>query len=86
MEEHSQQLLNRIIEVCRRSVPAGVVLDGGTSLIRDLGLDSFQALELVSEIESDFGIRIPSESLPEIDSLDDVARLVGLALREGKAQ
>jgi acyl carrier protein len=44
--------------------------------VRDLGLDSLQAVEVISEIESALNVSIPSDALPEIDTLSDLAKLV----------
>jgi acyl carrier protein len=77
MEENElERTQQQIIEICRTRVPAGVSIGPETSLIRDLGLDSLQAVEVISDIESGLEVSIPSEVLPEIDTLADVAKLV----------
>ena len=86
MTKNFEQVLSSVVEICKSSVITEIEIEIGpkTALIRDLGLDSLQALELVSEIESTFGVSIPSELLPEIETLEDVARLVVNVQGQGK--
>lgn len=77
MEENQLEAAQeQIIQICRKRVPAGLSVGPETSLIRDLGLDSLQAVEVISDIETGLGVAIPSEALPEIDTLSDLAKLV----------
>ncbi|MFN8390064.1 MAG: acyl carrier protein [Bdellovibrionota bacterium] len=76
MADSFERVLERVLEIAQRSTPPGSVISAETSLIRDLSLDSLQALELVSDVEMELGVGIPSEMLPEIDTLADVARIV----------
>ncbi|MCX7569733.1 acyl carrier protein [Tumebacillus sp. DT12] len=46
------------------------------NFVRDLGVDSMMALEIVARIEKNYRIRIPEEFLPEIKTLTDVTRVV----------
>lgn len=46
------------------------------NFVRDLGVDSMMALEIVARIEKSYRIRIPEEFLPEIKTLTDVTRVV----------
>jgi len=69
----------KIVAICAAHLKKESGLTPDASLIRDLGLDSLQAIELISEIETGFGIIIPSEMLPEIDTLRDLARVVNEA-------
>ncbi len=43
--------------------------------VRDLGVDSMMALEIVSRIEKRYGIRIPEESLRQIATFNDVVNV-----------
>ena len=69
----------KIVEICAAHLKNDGGLTANSSIIRDLGLDSLQAIELISEIETGFGVIIPSERLPEIDTLRDVAGIVSEA-------
>jgi acyl carrier protein len=42
----------------------------------DLGLDSLAVMELASDVESRFGVSIPSEMFDRILTVEDVARAV----------
>ena len=75
-EKELAEAQRRIFEICQSRVPSGSVIGPETSLVRDLGLDSLQAVEVISEIESAFNVSIPSDALPEIDTLSDLAKLV----------
>ncbi len=42
------------------------------SLKDDLGMDSFGAIELVFEIEDEFGIDIPDQDMTEVKTVQDI--------------
>ncbi|HTB72913.1 MAG TPA: acyl carrier protein [Polyangiaceae bacterium] len=42
----------------------------------DLGLDSLAVMELASDVESRFGVSIPSEMYERIQTVEDLARAV----------
>jgi acyl carrier protein len=42
----------------------------------DLGLDSLAVMELASDVETRFGVSIPSEMYDQIQTVDDLARAV----------
>ena len=52
-----------------------------SELVADLGFDSLQVLEVVSELEDRFNITIPTDDLPSArtvaEVVEQVARLVG---------
>ena len=77
MEERSDldEVLGSILRLCRAALPEAEV-HAQSSFTRDLGMDSLQALELISDIETEFKIAIPAEALPEADTVEDVAKLV----------
>jgi acyl carrier protein len=43
---------------------------------KDLGIDSMMAIEIVSEIERAYGIKVPEEELEKISDLQSVVDLV----------
>lgn len=76
-ERELNEATDRIVEICRKQIASPPVeIHPDVSLVSDLALDSLQALELISEVESAFGVSIPAELLPEIDTIRDVARMV----------
>ncbi len=51
-----------------------------TSFAEDLGMDSLELVELVSELEVEFGITIPEDRVERIKTLGDaVATILSLA-------
>ena len=63
--------------------PQGRVIHATDRIQEDLGLDSLAVMELASDVESRFGVSIPSEMFDRIQTVEDLARAV-LAL-EGPA-
>lgn len=55
--------------VCRRPVEPTL----SSELLRDLGFDSLEVLELVGELEDHFHISIPLDSLTHIRSVAQIA-------------
>lgn len=42
----------------------------------DLGIDSMMAIEIISDVERTYGIKVPEEELEQIRDLDSVVALV----------
>ena len=63
-----------------RRVISGYVEDeakevrAGSHLTDDLGLDSLAALEIVFDLEEEFGIIVPEERIPEFTTIEAVCR------------
>ena len=47
-----------------------------SSLTNDLDLDSVEVMELIEIFEDRFGIEIPIEDLPELQTIEDLVRLI----------
>lgn len=45
-------------------------------LVRDLGLDSLQSFEMISDLEDHFHITMPMEMFQDVETIEDVARAV----------
>lgn len=60
--EKSKILKEVIIRVARKSLGQNDITDE-TSLVKDLGFDSVQMVELIVEIESEFDIEIQDDDL-----------------------
>ncbi len=58
--------------------PRRIRLD--SSLAADLGLDSLDAVEMVFELEENYGIEIPDEKIPEFNIVQDVVSYLALRL------
>ena len=70
-----------VIDVLKNVSRRPIEPSPGHELVADLGFDSLQVLEVVSELEDRFGITIPTDEVPATrtvkDVVDRVARLVG---------
>lgn len=58
--------------VCRRPVE----LAAHSTLAADLGFDSLQTLEFVAELEDQFGITVPIEQVPGIQTVGEAVNCV----------
>jgi acyl carrier protein len=63
-------------ELVRRHVDDAHLVRPTDHIQRDLGLDSLGVMEFVSDVESYFGVNIPSEMFEHISTVEDVARAV----------
>ncbi len=63
-------------ELLRRHVDEARPIRPSDHIQNDLGLDSLSVMELVSDVETRFGVNIPSEMFERIGTVEDVARLV----------
>lgn len=48
----------------------------GTSLRKELGMDSVAAINIVFAIEDTFGVHVPESELEDVDDMDQIIRLV----------
>lgn len=64
--------------VCRRPVDPAA----HSKLAADLGFDSLQTLEFVAELEDRFGITVPIEQVPRIQTVDEAVSCVRSLLAE----
>lgn len=79
MTEETDEVAARIAGLVAERVPQrGTV--AGTTRIRELGLDSVAVMDLIMAVEDQFELLFPLERLPEVETIDDLARVVrGLA-------
>jgi acyl carrier protein len=71
-----------VVRVSRASSPP----DRSTELVADLGLDSMHLLELIAELEDEFGIYIPLNEVPAIKTFGQVVeRVNALVTEQGRA-
>lgn len=45
-------------------------------LIEDLKADSLDVVELIMDLEQEFGVEIPEEELPEVKTVGDILRYI----------
>jgi acyl carrier protein len=63
-------------KLLRRHVAETVAIRPTDHIQNDLGLDSLGVMELVADVETKFGVSIPSEMFEKIETVEDVARAV----------
>lgn len=63
-------------QLLRRHVPVERAIKPSDHIQNDLGLDSLGVMELVADVETRFGVSIPSEMFDRIHTVDDVAKAV----------
>jgi acyl carrier protein len=76
MDSELQERIRQIIaEELQR--PSSDVCSG-TSLRRELGMDSVAAINIVFAIEELFGVHVPETELEDVDDMDEIVNLVML--------
>ena len=69
--------LDRLIQLSakRYSVDASTITPSD-DIFDKLGIDSFQAVELMSELELEFDVEIPDYELRGVKTFDELARVI----------
>ena len=75
-------VVEELYDVIAKFNKRGVEMNPETRFVDDLGLDSLTVMELVAEVEDRFDVTLPLNLLPEIHTIDDLARCV-MRLRGG---
>ncbi|MBQ27643.1 MAG: acyl carrier protein [Nitrospiraceae bacterium] len=63
-----------LIELCAILAPYAnnnLILDEGTELVSDIGLDSLQVMQILLEVEDRFDISIPLNIIPDVRTIKD---------------
>jgi acyl carrier protein len=63
-------------QLLRRHVKEPRAIRATDNIQNDLGLDSLGVMELVADLETRFGVSIPSEMFAKIATVDDVVKAV----------
>jgi len=66
-------LRNLVAEIIEREPQE---IDGNAHFVKDLGMDSMMALEILAGIEKKYRIIIPEDALPKFTSLNETAAIV----------
>ena len=69
-------VLSGIINLIKKESGTADPIDGRSSLVSDLDLDSVEVMELIEIFEDKFYVEIPIERLPELETVEDLARLI----------
>ena len=66
-------MLEKLQEIIRRySDDENIVIKGEMALLTDLGLDSFDLIQIISEVEEAFTIEIPERAVSDLKTVQDV--------------
>ena len=55
-------------------------ITGETTLRKDLGLSSFELLEMCCSLETEFNVRVSEANLRRVETIDDVVNSIYLAI------
>ena len=77
MSRRDKNVKEKLLEILAENAGKSVEeLSGETRLVGDLGLSSFDLANIVVQIEDAFGLSIPDERFPELETIDDVLRIM----------
>lgn len=68
---------NKVSEIIARQLDVPVEsITMESKLIEDLKADSLDVVELIMDLENEFGIEIPDDKLPEIRTIGDIVSFI----------
>ena len=70
MEEKIKEILSEV-----SGVPLAELRED-TRLVGDLGMSSFDLADTVVSVEETYGVKIPDERFPEIETVADIVRII----------
>jgi acyl carrier protein len=73
------ECLEIVREALGRYAPADKAMADNVDLVGDLGLSSLQVLEVVTDIEDRLDISLPLNELPNVSTVEELARLLEAA-------
>ncbi len=76
VEEDIRELVAEILETETEEIKSGA------HFIKDLGMDSMMALEILAGIEKKYRIVIPEEALPKFTDLNNTVKIVSEILNK----
>ena len=71
-----------VAEVLEEDNPESI--DGAAHFVKDLGMDSMMALEILAAIEKKYRIVLPEDTLPKFTSLNHTVKIVKEVLDKKK--
>jgi len=73
MTEAADTILEDVIKLLSQFIKIDIEITESQHLMRDLELDSVMVMELMMELEDHFDISIPLNSLPDVNTVSDLA-------------
>ena len=77
---NNRDLRSELFTLLRAHVDEQVQIGTTTTMCGELGLNSVELMELAAEIEDHFGVRLPDDILPELQTVGDMLRAVELRM------
>ena len=74
MSDNYDNVLTAVLSIIERIVKGNTALSADTEMQADVGMTSLQVMELVLEVEEEFDISFPLNRLPDIRTINDLAR------------
>ncbi len=72
-----EQLTERLMDLAsKRFEKDRAALKSGDDFFNSLGIDSFQAMELMTDVEEEFEVEIPDYELQGVTTFDALASLI----------
>jgi acyl carrier protein len=70
-------MLEKLTEIIREYIgKEDLVIEEDTSILGDLGLSSFDLVQLVCQVEDEFDVEIPDQMIREFRTAGDVIRFL----------
>ena len=66
-----EEILTEFNKIIKDFIPQGQLIDEGTDLVADLGLDSLKVMKILESVEDHFDISIPLNVLPDVRTVQD---------------
>ena len=73
MTKAADAILEDVIKLLSQFIKIDIEITESQHLMRDLELDSVMVMELMMELEDHFDISIPLNSLPDVNTVSDLA-------------
>lgn len=77
-----KQIAKNIIEVLKNMGYKSEEYDENTNLFKDVGIDSLDAIELVTKLEEEYNVTIPDDQINNITTIGNAADLVCKYLKD----
>lgn len=77
-----KQIIKNIIEVLKSMGYKSEEYDENTNLFKDIGIDSLDAIELVTKLEEEYNVTIPDDQINNITTIGSAADLVCKYLKD----
>jgi acyl carrier protein len=69
-----EETLAATIEILKQHIDGDRTIKPSDHIQNDLGLDSLGIMEVIADVEDHFDVRIPSDDLTGVATVEDVAR------------